>query len=499
MPILKVVRTPENGAWGADHFPGFGTVLRAVKDPEGIEITKEMTTAIRLDPSFPRIPANLANRVSDLYIEMLSRGAGKDARTVDSSKEVSVVLLRDEETLLKWRVLVPTQVVGGASVNADYEKSLCDIETGEEVKVFPPPGWLVAGTSHSHNTMGAFFSGTDDRNELPQPGVHFVVGTIHEKVSGDGWTFSVAPSIVYHGKRYEQVIDTDGKIRKMDWLDIVEFNAQENFVAHANCYEYVKVEAPKDWDHTGFSAARSTPHGGFGYGLEGDEYPLYPGTSEHSSALGRYYQDRFERDDFDVIDEIDGDVTEAAFEEWLRKYDKRVGAGFVDHRRRVRPKPDTPVLAYPKNYVDLTILPRNEVDTRDTLWTIRQSNFGEVAVENGISWIVVNPDGKKEYWVPHINGHNSALVRVEPVLMHELTKRAKRQRRGRLVSERAGPKDSVARTISFMTRGVRSEDFTQTEIENMIEAWGSNLKQRSDLRIAIRKVLGNLNDGSSQR
>jgi len=499
MPIIKVVRTPENGAWGADHFPGFGTVLRAVRDPEGIEITKEMASAIRLDPSFPRIPPSLANRISDLYIEMLNRGAGQNQRHVDSQKEVSVVLLRDVETLSKWRVLVPTQVVGGASVNADYEKPLCDIETGETITHFPPDGWAVAGTSHSHNTMGAFFSGTDDRNELPQPGLHFVCGAFRKAENG-GWNFDVAPSMVYHGKRYESVIGEDGKPRKMSWTDIVDFTRAEDqdYDAHKNCYEFVKVEAPPDWDHAGFSRSRGggviTRYGGdysgFGFGLDDDdrEFAAY------------YYGDHRGwrcRDEYQ-IDEIEGDFTEAAFEEWCRAFDKRMDEGKYDYRKTPRPKPDTPILAWPMDVKDIRIEPRDKIDTRDTVWALRQIRYGSAEIGSHIVY-VVTIDGKKEYWSAHTTGSASALVRLEPILHRTLTKHAKKQRRGERVGQRANAKDSVVVPITFATRGVRSDEFTQVEIENMIEAWASNLKQRSDLRIAIRKALGTNQHGVSDR
>ena len=500
MPIIKVVRTPESGAWGADHFPGFGTVLRPVKDPEGVEITKEMANTIRLDPSFPRIPPSLANRISDLYIEMLNRGAGKNSRFVDSQKEVSVVLLRDVETLSKWRVLVPTQVVGGASVNADYEKPLCDIETGETITSFPPDGWAVAGTSHSHNTMGAFFSGTDDRNELPQPGLHFVCGAFRKAENG-GWNFDVAASMVYHGKRYESVIGEDGKPRKMVWTDIVDFTRIESddYDAHKNCYEFVKVEAPPDWDHAGFSRSRGrgviTRYGGdysdFGFGL--DDYDR--------EFAAYYYGDHRGGHSLFVphnLDEIDGDFTDAAFEEWCRAYDKRVDDGKHDFRTQPKPKPDTPILAWPVDLGDIKIEPRDKIDTRDTLWAVRQIRFGSAEIGSHIVYVVTVGD-KKEYWAEHTPGSASALVRLEPILHRTLTKHAKKQRRGERVGQRANAKDSVVVPITFATRGVRSDEFTQVEIENMIEAWASNLKQRSDLRIAIRKALGNHHDGTSRR
>jgi len=43
----------------------------------------------------------------------------------------------------------------------------------------PPAGWYLAGSFHSHGSMGAFHSGTDDHDELGWDGVHVTIGKIN--------------------------------------------------------------------------------------------------------------------------------------------------------------------------------------------------------------------------------------------------------------------------------------------------------------------------------
>jgi len=107
-----------------------------------------------------------------------SRSGGSSAQNSNSKDlEVSILLCRKADDLTKWRILVPKQDVSGGSVHAQTAES-CDIETGEMITVFPPEGWLHAGSSHSHNSMSAFFSSTDDKSELTVPGAHIVIGNV---------------------------------------------------------------------------------------------------------------------------------------------------------------------------------------------------------------------------------------------------------------------------------------------------------------------------------
>ncbi|MFH1890695.1 MAG: Mov34/MPN/PAD-1 family protein [Candidatus Kuenenbacteria bacterium] len=79
-----------------------------------------------------------------------------------------------------WDFIPPTQTTSGAS--ADYEKAP------------KKDGWQVAGTIHSHASMSAFHSGTDDNDEKFFDGVHITIGRLDSVPE-------YSCSVVVHGQR----------------------------------------------------------------------------------------------------------------------------------------------------------------------------------------------------------------------------------------------------------------------------------------------------------
>lgn len=503
MPILKVLRTPKNGALGADHFPGHGTVLRPVEDPEGVSLNADMLKAIRLEPDFPKLPARLANRISDLYVKMLNR-ASEEGVTLYASggqKEVSVVLLRDDATMKEWRVLVPTQVVGGASVEADYDLPLCDIETGEEVKNFPPDGWSVAGTSHSHNTMGAFFSSVDDRNELPQPGVHFVCGSF-TKVKED-YDFRVAMSIVYHGMRYEKVIQEDQSIRSLSWDDIVEFTREE-FRCHDNVLEYVKLETPTTWDHAGF---------GRGLAKQYEYDPIlsyYNGLDDRRSQYAAHYPPRTEYAATNVDRQYVGmakrsfismppiaDLTKSdELCAWITQFDKACGSLGMGLAHKGFDAADNPTEILGNRGVCAIVQPGVAQYERDTLpcvpdsgfWVPAQTYLGSKRLEITLAFFVKESDGG--LW-PYVKVAGSMRwTRMIPCFTGQLTKLAKKQRRDTKKSAIPTRFEIDSPDEGFTTRGLKASDFTPVEIGLLIEAWANDDRTLEPMLEAFDRFVG---------
>ena len=180
----SILRTSENGCW--EVYTGtWGNYLRPAFDPDAnAVITDEHLKHFELNENIYRIPSELWAKWIKLCFHYVDK--------VQACVEVSVRILRSVEDPSVYRFLVPRQKVSGASVRVDSFDEAIDLDTGEEITQYPPEGWVPVGSSHSHNTMQAFFSGTDDKYELGDPGIHIVVGSINTKEM----KYTIAASVV---------------------------------------------------------------------------------------------------------------------------------------------------------------------------------------------------------------------------------------------------------------------------------------------------------------
>jgi len=204
----RLIRSTDNGCYKIFESSAWGRYLVPVDDPDGVKLSKFERNGIQLKKEFPKIPSDLWSRYISLCFYMCPEGKKLNSTYHDSQLEVQVCLLRDEETLSKWKIVVPKQVVSGVSVKAELAKCI-DIETGEKYEQFPPPGWLHAGSSHSHNTMDSFFSSTDDKSELTVPGLHIVVGNIDHKKKEYTYRASVVLQKLRKDVELDDVVEAD--------------------------------------------------------------------------------------------------------------------------------------------------------------------------------------------------------------------------------------------------------------------------------------------------
>ena len=106
------------------------------------------------------------------------------------SEAIALIVYDD----VKYRLIIPEQTV--TSTSLDYTS------TGI---------YNVIGTIHSHNTMAAFHSGTDDADESKFDGIHITLGHVNEKSFP---TFSC--SITKNGERFMFRLDEMFDFSKMD-------------------------------------------------------------------------------------------------------------------------------------------------------------------------------------------------------------------------------------------------------------------------------------------
>jgi hypothetical protein len=252
----KKVFPTNYGAFEVITSEPWGSVLVPVEDPRYRQVTVNDINGIRLADSFPKVPADLWVRWIDLCFHFCSiipsqrssssrslihrswnnsrnnyeyytitngvkkyctitewamqsssnyQNMGFSSRT---ELEVSALFCRRKDDLSIWRMLIPEQIVGGARVRARVGRSI-DLATGERFEQFPPQGWVHAGSTHSHNTMDAFFSSTDDDNEISVPGLHIVVGRVNDITN----SYTPKASIVLRRLRkdvsFKDVVDSD--------------------------------------------------------------------------------------------------------------------------------------------------------------------------------------------------------------------------------------------------------------------------------------------------
>lgn len=97
-------------------------------------------------------------------------------------KTESEVILYRRNTDGKWYIRLPKQVVSSISVKYDLDDTDPWFSGGK--KVAPPKESDVTlfGTIHSHGSLSAFFSGTDNRDHQEVTGVHIVYGLFIEEV-----------------------------------------------------------------------------------------------------------------------------------------------------------------------------------------------------------------------------------------------------------------------------------------------------------------------------
>lgn len=215
------IRTKRDGVF-RPRTSNCGTVYVPCDDPDATH--DDPPSGFTLNESFPRLDVPNWQRIISLFYAYLDKG-----------REVSVILLRDEATSKRWRVMVPKQETDTTTCKCDLTV-LRDLETGEDSQGIPD-GWYHAGSSHSHHTMGAYPSATDDSSELGVPGLHVIVGKMNSK------TYSPYTSVVQQKTRYKVECDS-----------VIDSTARSGFKHHPSVMEmvtertYTYVSTVKDDD-----------------------------------------------------------------------------------------------------------------------------------------------------------------------------------------------------------------------------------------------------------
>lgn len=275
----------DKGFFEIAHSDAWGSAFIPVENPNSLPITYDEIHSIKLIDNFPKIPALLWSRWIQLVFYFCEQTKNKPTiirewntqkatydyyRVVNNVRhavehplreltnqelynspiasyggylpppssstaelEVTALLCRKIDDLTQWKIVIPKQVVSRASVFAEISRTI-DIETGEIYEIFPPTGYVHAGSTHSHNTMEAFFSSTDDKSELGVPGLHIVVGRVNQERR----TYEFKASIVLRKQR-----------KDVAFRDVVDHTPVPGVTYHTNVLEHIKTETTKVYNN----------------------------------------------------------------------------------------------------------------------------------------------------------------------------------------------------------------------------------------------------------
>jgi proteasome lid subunit RPN8/RPN11 len=114
--------------------------------------------------------------------EILMQVNGFMKAVYDKHKSESVVLLYHSFSQKRWIWAVPEQEVASASVNYKMTDKARFV-FGKGVMEALPEGYVMIGSVHSHASMSAFASGTDNHDECAFDGFHITVGNMDKDFS----------------------------------------------------------------------------------------------------------------------------------------------------------------------------------------------------------------------------------------------------------------------------------------------------------------------------
>lgn len=199
-----------------------------------------------------KIPGIILNQIISFFSSVMDnkiKDVVKGAQTISSAQyrheyEAMAHVIWNRNTK-EYRVGIPTQKVGKASVSYEHD----DYSAAD--------GDMVIVDIHSHNTMGAFFSGTDNRDDTSLYGYSGVVGNLDKP----------SPSVIFRLNAGELKVD------KIPPEDIFDFSSPKPEVPAA-WLDKVSVETftySGGLYSGGMYGARSKANRAFGFGRDDDE------------------------------------------------------------------------------------------------------------------------------------------------------------------------------------------------------------------------------------
>lgn len=191
-----------------------------VLDGEGWKLFKRNGVSVALIPvetvsGLPRLSPRIDFTADKIPLDLIRRVTAWFRAVFQKYRSEAVGYLFYRPATGEWDFIPPAQTVSAAS--ADYQSAP------------RREGWILAGTVHSHASMAAFHSGTDERDEKAFDGVHITVGRLDSVPE-------YSCSIMVQGKREKvdpsEVIDglTTAEAIPAAWLEAIKEPAPRGFL-----------------------------------------------------------------------------------------------------------------------------------------------------------------------------------------------------------------------------------------------------------------------------
>jgi len=167
-------------------------IMDSIAPVENISILESIQAAAKMN--IKKIPGGQFARVVAFFRQVYQDFYGE-----------SIVLLFYDEKRRVYKIVPPHQKVTGAA---------CDYNKGMTIE-----GMSMIGTIHSHASMSAFHSGTDDKDEEHFDGLHITIGNVNQE------DVSITASIVANGHRF--VVEPEDYVERLvKTVDIDETKQQ---------------------------------------------------------------------------------------------------------------------------------------------------------------------------------------------------------------------------------------------------------------------------------
>lgn len=156
-------------------------IMDSIAPVTNISILESIQAAARMN--IKKIPGGSFARVIAFFREVYKEYYGE-----------AIVLLFYDEVKRIYKIIPPHQKVTAAA---------CDYDKGITIE-----GMQMIGTIHSHASMSAFHSGTDDADEEHFDGLHITIGNVNQE------DVSVTASIVANGHRF--VVQPEDYVERLE-------------------------------------------------------------------------------------------------------------------------------------------------------------------------------------------------------------------------------------------------------------------------------------------